>query len=162
MISAVRLEPTQTPRTSPHRSPLSLRGSAPSTLGTFLRTFAFGHIRQLDGVASAMLAELARRTPLLAGVEKLAYVDVDDTEGDLRIRQARRLLRLQRREGTERADRDREHARVGAGDLRDPAPQGIDRLRPRRGLSRMERVFEVARRSTNWRCEAPQTVPRRG
>ena len=52
---------------------------APSTLGTFLRTFSFGHVRQLDSVAAAMLAELARWTPLLAGVDQVAYVDVDDT-----------------------------------------------------------------------------------
>jgi len=52
---------------------------APSTLGTFLRTFTFGHVRQLDSVATTMLAELARRTPLLAGADQVAYVDVDDT-----------------------------------------------------------------------------------
>ncbi len=52
---------------------------APSTLGTFLRTFTFGHVRQLDSVATAMLAELATRTPLLAGADQVAYVDVDDT-----------------------------------------------------------------------------------
>ena len=52
---------------------------APSTLGTFLRTFSFGHVRQLDSVAATMLAELARRTPLLAGADELAYVDIDDT-----------------------------------------------------------------------------------
>ena len=52
---------------------------APSTLGTFLRTFTFGHVRQLDSVATAMLAELATRTPLLAGGDQVAYVDVDDT-----------------------------------------------------------------------------------
>ncbi len=52
---------------------------APSTLGTFLRTFTFGHVRQLDSVASAMLAGLATRTPLLAGASQVAYVDVDDT-----------------------------------------------------------------------------------
>ena len=52
---------------------------APSTLGTFLRTFTFGHVRQLDSVASTMLAELARRTPLLSGADQVAYVDVDDT-----------------------------------------------------------------------------------
>jgi hypothetical protein len=52
---------------------------APSTLGTFLRTFTFGHVRQLDSVAATMLAELARQTPLLAGADKVAYVDVDDT-----------------------------------------------------------------------------------
>ena len=52
---------------------------APSTLGTFLRTFTFGHVRQLDSVATTMLAGLARRTPLLAGADRVAYVDVDDT-----------------------------------------------------------------------------------
>jgi len=52
---------------------------APSPLGTFLRTFTFGHVRQLDSVASTLLAELARRTPLLAGADQVAYVDVDDT-----------------------------------------------------------------------------------
>ena len=52
---------------------------APWTLGTFLRTFTFGHVRQLEGVASAMLAELAHRTPLLAGADQVAHVDIDDT-----------------------------------------------------------------------------------
>jgi len=52
---------------------------APSTLGTFLRTFTFGHVRQLESVASAMLAGLATRTPLLAAGDQVAYVDVDDT-----------------------------------------------------------------------------------
>ena len=32
---------------------------APSTLGTFLRTFRFGHVRQLDAVAATLLARLA-------------------------------------------------------------------------------------------------------
>ena len=33
---------------------------APSTLGTFLRTFTFGHVRQLDSIAVSLLG---RRTP---------------------------------------------------------------------------------------------------
>jgi hypothetical protein len=52
---------------------------APSTLGTFLRTFTFGHVRQLDAVASRLLVNLAGHTPLLAGAGELAYIDVDDT-----------------------------------------------------------------------------------
>ena len=52
---------------------------APSTLGTFLRSFTFGHVRQLDAVASRPLIELARRAPLLPGADVLAYLDVDDT-----------------------------------------------------------------------------------
>ena len=51
---------------------------APSTLGTFLRSFTFGHVRQLDAVAARLLAELAARSPLLAGADRVAYVDVDD------------------------------------------------------------------------------------
>ena len=52
---------------------------APSTLGTFLRAFTFGHVRQLDAVASRLLINLARRAPLIAAGHELAYVDVDDT-----------------------------------------------------------------------------------
>ena len=35
---------------------------APSTLGSFLRAFTFGHVRQLDAVASRFLVGLAART----------------------------------------------------------------------------------------------------
>src|SRR3954470_19226358 len=52
---------------------------APSTLGTFLRSFTFGHVRQLDSVAAGFLVNLAARTPLLAGADRVAYVDLDDT-----------------------------------------------------------------------------------
>jgi hypothetical protein len=51
---------------------------APSTLGSFLRGFSFGHVRQLDAVASRFLSELATRAPLLPG-EGTMLVDVDDT-----------------------------------------------------------------------------------
>ena len=52
---------------------------APSTLGIFLRTFTFGHVRQLDAVASRFLTGLAARAPILAGGDQVTYVDVDDT-----------------------------------------------------------------------------------
>jgi Transposase DDE domain group 1 len=52
---------------------------APSTLGTFLRTFTFGHVRQLDSVAADVLVALAQRTPLLAAADQIAYIDIDDT-----------------------------------------------------------------------------------
>src|SRR5450756_2399427 len=52
---------------------------APSTLGTFLRAFTFGHVRQLDAVAGQLLAELSRRSPLLPGADRVAYVDIDAT-----------------------------------------------------------------------------------
>src|SRR5215207_5331398 len=52
---------------------------APSTLGSFLRAFTFGHVRQLDAVGSRFLAGLAGRTPVMAGIDEHAIVDVDDT-----------------------------------------------------------------------------------
>ena len=52
---------------------------APSTLGTFLRAFSFGHVRQLDAVAARLLVNLAAHTPLLPDVDRVCFVDVDDT-----------------------------------------------------------------------------------
>lgn len=52
---------------------------APSTLGTFLRSFTFGHVKQLDQVAATLLVNLAGHTPLLGDVDRLCWVDVDDT-----------------------------------------------------------------------------------
>jgi hypothetical protein len=54
---------------------------APSTLGSFLRSFTFGHVRQLDAVASRFLVNLAKRTTLLGGREDAGRVllDLDDT-----------------------------------------------------------------------------------
>ena len=52
---------------------------APSTLGSFLRSFTFGHVRQLDAVASRFLTGLAAVSPVAAGVTDLAVVDIDDT-----------------------------------------------------------------------------------
>ncbi|OFE15191.1 transposase [Humibacillus sp. DSM 29435] len=65
---------------------------APSTLGSFLRAFTFGHARQLDAVAARFLLALARLSPLVSGpvasttsgasaldTGGYALVDVDDT-----------------------------------------------------------------------------------
>ncbi|GIH21381.1 hypothetical protein Raf01_95530 [Rugosimonospora africana] len=42
------------------------RPYAPSTLGSFLRCFRFGHVRQLDALAARVLAGLAAATPVVA------------------------------------------------------------------------------------------------
>jgi len=52
---------------------------APSTLGSFLRSFTFGHVRQLDAVATRFLAGLAKNSAIVAGVDDYALVDFDDT-----------------------------------------------------------------------------------
>jgi hypothetical protein len=58
---------------------LFARTYAPSTLGSFLREFTFGHVRQLDAVASRFLAGLAERTDLVSGLDGLTFVDLDDS-----------------------------------------------------------------------------------
>lgn len=53
---------------------------APSTLGSFLRAVTFGHVRQLDAVASRFLQGLAEEAPRLApSSEDYMFLDVDDT-----------------------------------------------------------------------------------
>lgn len=61
---------------------------APSTLGSFLWSFTFGHIRQLGTVASRSLTDLATHAPALISAPAAAssrehdgyvFVDVDDT-----------------------------------------------------------------------------------
>jgi hypothetical protein len=52
---------------------------APSTLGTFLRSFTHGHALQLHAVHRRFLRELAAHTPLLPGAREKAFIDVDST-----------------------------------------------------------------------------------
>ena len=53
---------------------------APSTLGSFLRAFDFGNVRQLQKVSRLLLAELAASAPLLPDAGVLAFIDVDSTQ----------------------------------------------------------------------------------
>ena len=50
---------------------------APSTLGTLLREFSFGHARQLESVLREHLCALAGRTEVLAGIDEQAFIDID-------------------------------------------------------------------------------------
>src|SRR5450759_729386 len=54
---------------------------AASTLGSFLRAFSLGHVRQLDAVASRFLTSLASDTALLGApaAQSMVMVDLDDT-----------------------------------------------------------------------------------
>jgi len=53
---------------------------APSTLGSFLRSFTWGNVGQLEKVSRELLAELARRAPLLPGADQLAFIDIDSMQ----------------------------------------------------------------------------------
>src|SRR5918994_2819697 len=50
---------------------------APSTLGTLLREFSFGHARQLESVLREHLVALAARAEVLAGIDEQAFIDID-------------------------------------------------------------------------------------
>jgi Transposase DDE domain group 1 len=50
---------------------------APATLGQFLREFTHGHTRQLASAARAHLVNLARSTPLLPGIDRRVFLDID-------------------------------------------------------------------------------------
>jgi len=53
---------------------------APSTLGSFLRSFTWGNVLQLEKVSRLLLADLAGRVPLLSGKETVAFIDIDSTQ----------------------------------------------------------------------------------
>jgi hypothetical protein len=53
---------------------------APSTLGSHLRSYSWGNVRQLETVNRRLLGELAARAPLLPGKDTLAFVDIDATQ----------------------------------------------------------------------------------
>jgi Transposase DDE domain group 1 len=53
---------------------------APSTLGSFLRSFTWGNVLQLEQVSRLLLADLARRAPLLPGKDTVAFIDIDSMQ----------------------------------------------------------------------------------
>ncbi|WP_338673281.1 IS1380 family transposase [Streptomyces sp. SCSIO 30461] len=50
---------------------------APSTLGTFLRAFSWGHVRQLESAARAFTCNLAGHCNLLPGGDQVVHLDID-------------------------------------------------------------------------------------
>ena len=50
---------------------------APSTVGTLLREFTFGHARQLESVLREHLVALCSRVELLPGADEQVFVDID-------------------------------------------------------------------------------------
>jgi hypothetical protein len=53
---------------------------APSTLGSHLRSYAWGNVAQLEKAGRGFLAELAREAPLLPGADVLAFIDIDSMQ----------------------------------------------------------------------------------
>ena len=110
---------------------------APSTVGTLLREFTFGHARQLDSVLAEHLAGLCERVNLLpgaqaAGLHRHRFAGAPG----LRTRQAGRLLRAhqnRRQAGlTQRtlpAGHHHQHRHRATAGHRDPATRRENQLR---------------------------------
>jgi hypothetical protein len=122
---------------------------APSTLGTFLRLFTFGHIRQLDAVAAGFLARLTAATPVLPGIGQVAFVDVDDTvRATYGYAKQGAWARLHRRERAQRAAGHVVHATVCTDDRSHPVAAGLGELGSRRGAAARRRP---GLRTARWR-----------
>jgi hypothetical protein len=89
------IEDTDVLRSGGTEALLGHKAMAPSTLGTFLCAFTFGHVRQLDKVLGEAIG---RAWAIGAGPgEKRLVIDIDSFIGEtLRAPQAGRLLRLHR------------------------------------------------------------------
>ena len=113
---------------------------APSTLGSFLRSFTWGNVRQLEKAGRELLAELACRAPLLPGADQLAFVDFDSMQrrvyGHKKQGAAFGHTKISGQDGAgpraERAGRHDLHAAGRAGDRRHPAARRQREHRPRR------------------------------
>jgi len=53
------------------------RGGCQQPLCSFLRSFTWGNVQRLEEVNRELLAELARRAPLLLGADQLGFEDFD-------------------------------------------------------------------------------------
>jgi hypothetical protein len=77
---------------------------APSTLGSFLRTFTHGHALQLHAAARSLLVALADRVDLLPGADQLCFIDIDSM--------------LRRVYGKQKQGAGFGHAKIGGYDVR--------------------------------------------
>jgi hypothetical protein len=56
------------------------RGPGTLHVGVVLRAFTWGNVLQLEKVSRLLLADLARRAPLLPGRDTVAFIDIDSTQ----------------------------------------------------------------------------------
>ena len=149
---------------------------APSTLGSFLRSFTWGNVRQLDAVGRELLTRLASAAPLLPGAGVLAFIDMDSMQkrvyGHAKDGAGFGHTKIQGKSLTgprpERAGSGRLHAAGRAGDRSRPAarrhrelPPAAPRRWPPRRSARPARPGAPARscsgsirRTTPPRCSA--------
>ena len=100
------------------------RPYAPSTLGSFLREFSFGHVRQLDAVADRLVTGLHGTKPQYWPGSTVPGRPRRHRHRSARLRQTRIGLRLLRSAGTQRSDRHRHHRTRRTGDPRQRLRKG--------------------------------------
>ena len=125
---------------------LGFKPAAPSTVGTFLRTFTFGHVRQLEAVLSRTLA---RAWGLGAGPgEAPLVVDLDSTICEVHGKQKQgAAYGLHQRARLSPAARCTRRHRRGA---RRPHAQRVRGIIARRGALRRRARREPATRRRRW------------
>ena len=107
---------------------------APSTLGTFLRAFRFGHVRQLDAVAARFLTGLTHHCPLISRAAEVTFVDIDDTiRSTFGYAKQGAGYGYSGVKGLNAFLATVSTRVVGTGDRRDPAAERVGELRPGRG-----------------------------
>ncbi|MDP9389472.1 MAG: hypothetical protein M3Q48_16545 [Actinomycetota bacterium] len=126
------------------RRVLPFRVMAPSTLGTFLRAFSFGHVRQLEAVVGEVLRRAwamgARSGVRAAGgrrrLDHLRRRRQGQAGRRLRLHQGARLPPAPRHPGRHRRGAARPHAhRLGQHLLRVAGPFTVESLSPHRSLA---------------------------
>jgi hypothetical protein len=112
---------------------------APSTLGSFLRSFTWGNVLQLEKVSRCCWESWPARTPLLPSKDVLAFTDVDSTQkrvcGHAKQGAAFGHTKIQGKPAGARAERagcDDQHAADSARDRRREAARRQRGLLPRR------------------------------
>ena len=138
---------------------------APSTVGTLLREFTFGHARQLESVLREHLVALCERVDLLPGVgQRSVHRHRLAAAPGLRTCQTGRLLRAHQdrrqtdpAQGTVPAGHHDQHPGFGAGDRRDAAAGRAGQLR--QGCRAHGRPSD--RHRPRRRSQRPDSGPRR-
>ena len=82
---------------------------APSTIGTLLREFTFGHARQLESVLREHLVALCERVDLLPGADQRVFIDIDSLLRPVMAHKPRRTASSFRRCGPRRHHRYSPH-----------------------------------------------------
>jgi hypothetical protein len=125
---------------------------APSTLGSFLRSFTWGNVLQLGKVNRELLAELACRADLLPGAAVLAFADIDSTQRRVYRRRVRDAHAGRRGRASGRHLRFHEHRCRVPAERGDRRHRDLDTSRPHIRAERLGPWLAVNRERVRRHC----------